>query len=149
MLKVKDNTDLVQVRPAFGGNIIAQIICTKTRPQMATVRYKIFKKPEKELPHGEVIYMSTTEINKKLWGYCNDKNGLGFNASAKASVATGIETYGINILGWKIEGGFSARILSVGNGLTLGSTPSGGWGISLDGPPGLYGIGCLIRITPP
>ena len=63
-LGIKDNTDLVQVRPAFGGNIMAQIICTKTRPQMATVRYKIFKKPEKELPHGEVIYMSTTEINK-------------------------------------------------------------------------------------
>ena len=62
-LGVKDNTDLVQVRPAFGGNIMAQIICTKTRPQMATVRYKIFKKPEKETPHGEVVYMDTTNIS--------------------------------------------------------------------------------------
>ncbi len=64
-LGIKANTDLVQVRPAFGGNIMAQIICTKTRPQMATVRYKIFKKPEKETPHGEVIYMNTKNINMK------------------------------------------------------------------------------------
>lgn len=62
-LGIKDNTDLVQIRPAFGGNIMAQIICTKTRPQMATVRYKIFKKPEKEIPHGKVIKMDTSKIN--------------------------------------------------------------------------------------
>lgn len=63
-LGIKENTDLIQVRPAFGGNIMAQIICTKTRPQMATVRYKIFKKPEKQTPHGEVVYMNTDKINK-------------------------------------------------------------------------------------
>lgn len=63
-LGIKDNTDLVQVRPAFGGNIMAQIICTKTRPQMATVRYKIFKKPEKEVPHGELVYVDVNNINK-------------------------------------------------------------------------------------
>lgn len=62
-LGIKDNTDLVQVRPAFGGNIMAQIICTKTRPQMATVRYKIFKKPEKEVPHGEIVHMNNESIN--------------------------------------------------------------------------------------
>jgi electron transfer flavoprotein alpha subunit len=32
---------------------------------MATVRYKIFKKPEKETPHGEIIYMNTKNINMK------------------------------------------------------------------------------------
>lgn len=64
-LGIKDNTDLVQVRPAFGGNIMAQIVCTRTRPQMATVRYKIFKKPEKETPHGEFVQMSTESINMK------------------------------------------------------------------------------------
>ena len=62
-LGIKDNTDLVQIRPAFGGNIMAQIICTKTRPQLATVRYKIFKKPEKEEPHGEIVYMDCSKIN--------------------------------------------------------------------------------------
>lgn len=43
MLGIKENTDLIQVRPAFGGNVMAQIICPNNRPQMATVRYKIFK----------------------------------------------------------------------------------------------------------
>lgn len=64
-LGIKDNTDLVQVRPAFGGNIMAQIVCTRTRPQMATVRYKIFKKPEKETPYGDIVQMSTASINMK------------------------------------------------------------------------------------
>ncbi|OYO95562.1 electron transfer flavoprotein subunit alpha, partial [Lachnotalea glycerini] len=38
ILDMKENTDLVQIRPAFGGNIMAQIICSNTRPQLATVR---------------------------------------------------------------------------------------------------------------
>ena len=38
---MKENTDLVQIRPAFGGNIMAQIITTHSRPQFATVRYKV------------------------------------------------------------------------------------------------------------
>ncbi|MDR2083803.1 MAG: electron transfer flavoprotein subunit alpha/FixB family protein [Bacteroidales bacterium] len=35
---------LYQIRPAFGGNIIATIINPKTRPQMATVREGVMKK---------------------------------------------------------------------------------------------------------
>lgn len=46
-LEMKQNTDLVQIRPAFGGNIMAQIICPNTRPQMATVRYKVMNASEK------------------------------------------------------------------------------------------------------
>lgn len=46
-LEMKENTDLVQIRPAFGGNIMARIICPNTRPQMATVRYKIMNAPKK------------------------------------------------------------------------------------------------------
>ncbi len=34
---------LLQTRPAFGGNIMATIICPKTRPQMATVRPRVMK----------------------------------------------------------------------------------------------------------
>ena len=46
-LEMKENTDLVQIRPAFGGNIMAQIVNPNHRPQFATVRYKIFDAPEK------------------------------------------------------------------------------------------------------
>ena len=34
---------LVQTRPAFGGNIMASIVCPLTRPQMATVRPRVMK----------------------------------------------------------------------------------------------------------
>ena len=34
---------LYQIRPAFGGNIIATIVCPETRPQMATVREGVMK----------------------------------------------------------------------------------------------------------
>ncbi len=55
VLEMKENTDLVQIRPAFGGNIMAQIITPNHRPQFATVRYKIMTPAEKvENPTGNV-----------------------------------------------------------------------------------------------
>ena len=56
-LEMRENTDLVQIRPAFGGNIMAQIITTNTRPQFATVRYKVMDKPERsEEAAGKVTF---------------------------------------------------------------------------------------------
>ncbi len=47
---------LQQTRPAFGGNIMATIQTPRHRPQMATVRPKVFKKTRVESPKkGEVI----------------------------------------------------------------------------------------------
>lgn len=58
VLEMKENTDLVQIRPAFGGNIMAQIISPNTRPQFCTVRYKIFSEPAPtEQPFGEIVNM--------------------------------------------------------------------------------------------
>lgn len=55
ILDMKENTDLIQIRPAFGGNIMAQIITQNHRPQLCTVRYKIFSAPERqEAPSGEI-----------------------------------------------------------------------------------------------
>ena len=55
ILDMKENTDLIQIRPAFGGNIMAQIITQNHRPQLCTVRYKIFSAPERqEVPSGEI-----------------------------------------------------------------------------------------------
>ncbi|MBO6303782.1 MAG: electron transfer flavoprotein subunit alpha, partial [Selenomonadaceae bacterium] len=47
VLDIHENTDLVQIRPASGGNIMAEILTPNTRPQMATVRYKIMDAPER------------------------------------------------------------------------------------------------------
>ncbi|UCF88228.1 MAG: electron transfer flavoprotein subunit alpha [bacterium] len=47
--------DLLQTRPAFGGNIMATIICPRHRPQMATVRHKVMAAAPKDTGHkGEV-----------------------------------------------------------------------------------------------
>ena len=47
--------DLLQTRPAFGGNIMATIICPRHRPQMATVRHKVLPAAPKDPHHkGEV-----------------------------------------------------------------------------------------------
>ncbi|MGM0568051.1 MAG: 4Fe-4S dicluster domain-containing protein, partial [Elusimicrobiota bacterium] len=46
---------LYQTRPAFGGNIMATIFAEHHRPQMATVRHKVFKPLEKDKSRkGEV-----------------------------------------------------------------------------------------------
>lgn len=59
VLEMKENTDLVQIRPAFGGNIMAQIITPATRPQFCTVRYKVFTEPvPTEEPVGEIVRMA-------------------------------------------------------------------------------------------
>ncbi|MCD6413505.1 MAG: electron transfer flavoprotein subunit alpha [Elusimicrobia bacterium] len=57
---------LVQTRPAFGGNIMAEILTAYNRPQMATVRHKVFKPLSKDLSkRGEVIEFGLPE-NLKL-----------------------------------------------------------------------------------
>ncbi len=58
VLQMKENTDLVQIRPAFGGNIMAQIVTPHTRPQFWTVRYKVFNEPKPGEVSGEVVSMT-------------------------------------------------------------------------------------------
>ena len=62
VLRMKENTDLVQIRPAFGGNIMAQIVTPNDRPQFCTARYKVFSEPVPTAePSGKVALMEVTE----------------------------------------------------------------------------------------
>lgn len=61
ILDMKENTDLVQIRPAFGGNIMAQILTTNTRPQFATVRYKVMNAAPRTEAAGQVIACTVTD----------------------------------------------------------------------------------------
>jgi len=62
VLDMKENTDLVQIRPAFGGNIMAQIVTPNTRPQFCTVRYKVFAEPKpSDLPSGQIVSMEVSD----------------------------------------------------------------------------------------
>ena len=52
----KETGNLIQTRPAFGGNIMAQIQCVNFRPQMATVRHKVMSEAQPEKGRkGEVV----------------------------------------------------------------------------------------------
>lgn len=54
-LNVDEGGNLIQIRPAFSGNILAHIK-TKTRPQMASVRYKVMEKLKRNPNrHGKII----------------------------------------------------------------------------------------------
>ena len=43
------NTNLKMTRPAFGGNVMATIICPNYRPQMATVRPGVMEMPQRDI----------------------------------------------------------------------------------------------------
>lgn len=62
MLDVEVDKRLLEAsRPAFGGNIMATILCKKHRPQMATVRPKVMKALEPDPDRqGEVIEEAIT-----------------------------------------------------------------------------------------
>ena len=51
-----ESGNIAWTRPAFGGNLMATILCPNTRPQMGTVRPGVFKKPAAdENRTGEII----------------------------------------------------------------------------------------------
>ncbi len=55
-LEIGETGDLLMTRPAFGGNLMATIICTEHRPQMATVRPGVMKRLAKdEKRKGNVV----------------------------------------------------------------------------------------------
>jgi len=74
--------NLLQTRPAFGGNIMATILTPRHRPQMATVRHKVFKEAKVESGRkGEVI-----ENKVDISVLVNRTKFLGFIKDASAHV---------------------------------------------------------------
>ena len=65
MLDITDEGDLLQIRPAFGGNIMAKINTPNHRPQLATIRFKMFNEPSKVKPFGEVVNENSDNISKE------------------------------------------------------------------------------------
>lgn len=47
-LEIGENRELLMTRPAFGGNLMATIICPDHRPQMSTVRPGVMARAEKD-----------------------------------------------------------------------------------------------------
>jgi len=67
-LSIDDKRNLMQTRPAFGGNIMATIMCDRFRPQMSTVRPQVMPLPEKsECAGGEIIRDSFAPDEKNIF----------------------------------------------------------------------------------
>ena len=59
-----DTGNLIQTRPAYGGNIIATIKTVNHRPQMATVRPKVFKIPDKDPSRSGQLIAEKVDLNE-------------------------------------------------------------------------------------
>jgi electron transfer flavoprotein alpha subunit len=73
--------NIAWTRPAFGGNLMAVILCPNHRPQLGTVRPGVFKKPEVCEGKAEVIHedfhVEASQIRTKLLQkICEDSGEL-------------------------------------------------------------------------
>lgn len=61
-LGIDEDGNLIQTRPAFGGNVMASIVTRQSRPQFATVRPKVMEQMEKRQGlYPETVVESVTE----------------------------------------------------------------------------------------
>ncbi len=86
--------NLLQTRPAFGGNIMATILTANHRPQMATVRHKVFKSLPKDTTRtGEIIEknfdFSKVKIRTKFIEFIKDTSSKVNLAEADIIVSGG------------------------------------------------------------
>lgn len=66
-------------RPAFGGNLMAQIFCSEHRPQLGTVRPGVFKTMEAQDKDGEIVefpYQASEDVHRiKFIEYVEEAGG--------------------------------------------------------------------------
>ncbi|MFA6200433.1 MAG: electron transfer flavoprotein subunit alpha/FixB family protein [Bacteroidales bacterium] len=63
-LEISEEKEFLMTRPAFGGNLMATIICPEHRPQMSTVRPGVMKAMEKDDRRKGEIEKITINFNK-------------------------------------------------------------------------------------
>ena len=88
-----DSRLLRQTRPAYGGNIMATILTPRHRPQMATVRHRVFETPEPDATRqGQIIsvdaLLSEDKILTKVVDFLVESEDVNI-ADAKIIVAGG------------------------------------------------------------
>ena len=90
-----EDKKIKQTRPAFGGNIMATIICPNTRPQMSTVRPGVMDKAvNDESRTGEIInldfQLSESDIRTKVLEIVKTKKDLVSLTDANVIVSGGL-----------------------------------------------------------
>jgi len=86
---------LQQTRPAFGGNIMATILCKNRRPQMATVRPRVMKMPERVLGREglvvrEELGIAEDQVRTKIIDFIKSDARSVFLDKAEVIVAVGL-----------------------------------------------------------
>lgn len=84
--------DLQQIRPAFGGNIMATILCPNYRPQIATVRPRVMKRNDyDESRKGEVIKVKADDLgsNTKVLETVKEVSSLAVNLQEADIIVSG------------------------------------------------------------
>jgi electron transfer flavoprotein alpha subunit len=122
-----DNGDLLQTRPAFGGNILATIRSSNHRPQIASVRPRVMKIPtpnhDKDgITLFESILPSDEINNKKVVEVTHDSQSAINLADAEIIIAGGRGTHGkagfelLRQLAQKVGGAVGASRAAVDSG---------------------------------
>lgn len=95
VLGIDQETKLLQqTRPAFGGNIMATILCRKHRPQMSTVRPRVMAMPPKQpdrngTVHRESLPMTEEEVRTQVVDFIAGKGRSVFLDKAEIIVSVG------------------------------------------------------------
>ena len=88
----RETRNLLQVRPAFGGNIMATILCPDYRPQMATVRPRVMKRGAyDENRTGEIISLQITDSvsRTKVIDVVKEVSGISVNLHEAEFIVAG------------------------------------------------------------
>ena len=125
MLEIdRDSRLLKQTRPAWGGNIMATILCKKHRPQMASVRPRVMEMPEPDLsrtgsPVVEQLGLTEEEVPQKFVEFISEPGQAVYLDKADVIVAAGKgigskEHFApVEALAWQLGGSVAASRAAV------------------------------------
>ncbi len=89
----EESGNVAWTRPAFGGNLMATILCPNNRPQMGTVRPSVFKKCEPVTPHAEIIkediHVPADQIRTKILEVMKDMDAAGVDLEGAEIIVSG------------------------------------------------------------
>ncbi len=93
-LGIDDKRNLMQTRPAFGGNIMATIMCDRFRPQMSTVRPHVMPMPERIAgAKGKVVRetfdLVEADIHVKVIEVLSDRSGKDIDIAGAEFIVSG------------------------------------------------------------
>jgi electron transfer flavoprotein alpha subunit len=92
-LDLNEKGELMQVVPAFGGKVMATILCPRHRPQMATVRPGVFRKGDRQEKKGKIerisVDLSPEDLQQKVLDVHYEKKAAQAIEEAEIVVAGG------------------------------------------------------------